>query len=178
MSLLWHTRKQTERKSQSSLPRSQVCFQESSDVETVLSGDASRGSHHRGASLKVEQAHLLYEERVWRTANMKRDRSYRMLVLGRIALSLSLSLSMRVPNPSPALERNCAPMGPDILSSTGAGVWRKASRVRYFRNPCDRDPPTRNFKNFKFFKNPLKVLNVYIWGKSVYFWGTNIYFWG
>ena len=33
--------------------------------------------------------------------------------------------------------------------------------VRYFRNPCDRDPPTGNFKNFKFFKNSLKILNVY-----------------
>ena len=34
--------------------------------------------------------------------------------------------SMRLPDPSPALDRNCAPMGPEILSSTGAGVWRKA----------------------------------------------------
>ena len=33
---------------------------------------------------------------------------------------------MRVPNPSPVLVNNPAPMGPDILSSTGAGVWRKA----------------------------------------------------
>ena len=51
-------------------------------------------------------------------------------------------------------------------------------RVRYFRNPCDRDPPTRNFKNFKFFKNSLKILNVYFWGTSVYFGGTSVYFWG
>ena len=43
---------------------------------------------------------------------------------------------------------------------------------RYFRNPCDRDPPTRNFKNFKFFKNSLKILNVYFWGTNVYFGGT------
>ena len=36
-------------------------------------------------------------------------------------------------------------------------VW-----LRYFRNPCDRDPPTRNFKTLiKFFKNSLKTLNVY-----------------
>ena len=35
-------------------------------------------------------------------------------------------LSMRVPNPSPVLDKNCAPMGPDISSSAGAGVWRKA----------------------------------------------------
>ena len=36
------------------------------------------------------------------------------------------ALSMRVPNPSPVLDKNPAPMGPEILSSTGAGVWRKA----------------------------------------------------
>ena len=37
-------------------------------------------------------------------------------------------------------------------------LWLK---LRYFRNPCDRDAPTGNFKNFKFFKNSLKILNVY-----------------
>ena len=50
--------------------------------------------------------------------------------------------------------------------------------VRYFRNPCDRDPPTENFKNFKFLENSLKILNVYFWGKNVYFWVRNVYFWG
>ena len=30
------------------------------------------------------------------------------------------------PDPSPVLDKNRAPMGPEILSSTGAGVWRKA----------------------------------------------------
>ena len=44
-----------------------------------------------------------------------------------------------------------------------------ATDVRYFRNHCDRDPPTRDFKNFKFFKNSLKLLNVYFWGKKVTF---------
>ena len=44
-------------------------------------------------------------------------------------LSLSLSLSMRAPNPSPALDKNPASMGPGILSSTGAGVWRKAPKA-------------------------------------------------
>ena len=43
-------------------------------------------------------------------------------------------------------------------------------RVRYFRNPCDRDPLTGNFKKFKFFKNLQKLLNVYFWGTNVYFW--------
>ena len=33
---------------------------------------------------------------------------------------------MRLPDPSPVLDKNRAPMGPEILSSTGAGVWRKA----------------------------------------------------
>ena len=33
---------------------------------------------------------------------------------------------MRLPDPSPALDKNRAPMGPEVLSSTGAGVWRKA----------------------------------------------------
>ena len=33
---------------------------------------------------------------------------------------------MRLPDPSPVLDKNRAPMGPEILSGTGAGVWRKA----------------------------------------------------
>ena len=33
---------------------------------------------------------------------------------------------MRLPDPSPVLGTNRAPMGPEILSNTGAGVWRKA----------------------------------------------------
>ena len=33
---------------------------------------------------------------------------------------------MRLPDPSPVLDKNLAPMGPEILSSTGAGVWGKA----------------------------------------------------
>ena len=36
---------------------------------------------------------------------------------------------MRLPDPSPVLDKNCAPMGPEILSSTGARVWRKAPMV-------------------------------------------------
>ena len=40
--------------------------------------------------------------------------------------SLSLSLSKRFPDPSPVLDKNRAPMGPEILSSTGAGVCTKA----------------------------------------------------
>ena len=42
-------------------------------------------------------------------------------------------LSMRVPDPSPALDKNCAPIGPEILSGTGAGVWGKAPK--YFQTP-------------------------------------------
>ena len=33
---------------------------------------------------------------------------------------------MQMPNPSPTLDKNLASMGPGILSSIGAGVWRKA----------------------------------------------------
>ena len=45
-------------------------------------------------------------------------------VLERIALSLSLSMRLR--SPSPVLDGNRAPMGPAILSITGARIWRKA----------------------------------------------------
>ena len=47
-----------------------------------------------------------------------------------------------------------------------------------FKTPVTVTPPTRNFKNLKFLKNSLKILNVYFWGTSVYFWGTSVYFWG
>ena len=40
----------------------------------------------------------------------------------------SCALSMRVPNPSPALDKIRALVGPEILSSTVAGVWRKAPK--------------------------------------------------
>ena len=45
------------------------------------------------------------------------------------------------------------------------GFW-----VGYFCSPCDRDPPTENFKNFTFFKNALKELSVYFWGDNAYFY--------
>ena len=47
-----------------------------------------------------------------------------------------------------------------------------------FETPVTVTPQQENFKNFKFFKNSLKRLNVYFWGTNVYFWGTNVYFWG
>ena len=56
--------------------------------------------------------------------------------------------------------------------------------VRYFRSPCDRDPPTGNFKNFKLFKNSLKYLTftfgerTFNFGEKYYFWGNNVYFGG
>ena len=34
--------------------------------------------------------------------------------------------SARLPDPSSLLDKNRAPMGPEILYNTGAGVWRKA----------------------------------------------------
>ena len=36
---------------------------------------------------------------------------------------------MRLSDPSPVLDKNRAPMGPEILSSTGAGVWRRPPMV-------------------------------------------------
>ena len=36
------------------------------------------------------------------------------------------ALPMKVPNPSPGLDKDCTPMGPEMLSNTGSGVWRKA----------------------------------------------------
>ena len=40
--------------------------------------------------------------------------------------ALSLSLSMRFPDRSPVPDKNRAPIAPEILSSNGAGAWRKA----------------------------------------------------
>ena len=37
------------------------------------------------------------------------------------------TLSIRFPDASPVLDKNRAPMGPDILSSTGAVACRKAA---------------------------------------------------
>ena len=49
---------------------------------------------------------------------------------------------MRLPDSSPILDKNRAPMGPEILSSTGAGVWRKAptafSFIQCCTSVCDR----------------------------------------
>ena len=39
------------------------------------------------------------------------------------------ALSVRFPDPSPVLDKNRAPKGPEILSSTGAGVWKKAPKA-------------------------------------------------
>ena len=47
---------------------------------------------------------------------------YPVPVLGRIALSLRGCQA-------PALDKNRAPMGPEILSSTGTAVWRKAPKA-------------------------------------------------
>ena len=42
------------------------------------------------------------------------------------------ALSMRLSRPSPVLDKNSAPLGPkgaEMLSSTEAGVWRKAPKA-------------------------------------------------
>ena len=46
---------------------------------------------------------------------------------------------MRLPDPSPVLDKNRAPMGPEILSSTGAGsgerlLWHFQTPVLYWIN--------------------------------------------
>ena len=38
-------------------------------------------------------------------------------------------MSLRVPNSSSVLDKNSAPMGPEFLSSTGAGASRKAPKA-------------------------------------------------
>ena len=40
---------------------------------------------------------------------------------------------------------------------------------------CDRDPPTGNLKNSKFFKNSLKILNVYLGGESTFTFGERTF---
>ena len=45
----------------------------------------------------------------------------------------SIALSIRMPKPSPLLDKNRAPIGPEILSNAGTGVWRKAPR--HFQTP-------------------------------------------
>ena len=39
------------------------------------------------------------------------------------------TLYTRLSNPSPVLDKNRAPIGPKILSSTGAGFWRKGPKA-------------------------------------------------
>ena len=56
------------------------------------------------------------------------------------------------------------------LQTQPASRTDRASCVRHFRNPCDRDPPTGNFKNPKFFKNTLKILDVYF-GERAFIFG-------
>ena len=47
-----------------------------------------------------------------------------------------------------------------------------------FLKPSDRDHPTENFQNCKFFQNSLNILHVYFWGDNVYVWGDDAYFEG
>ena len=52
---------------------------------------------------------------------------------------------------------------------------KKAPSLDIIETPCDRAPPTENFKNSRFFQNSLKILNVYFWGDKVYFGGNKAY---
>ena len=67
---------------------------------------------------------------------------------------------MRLPDPSPVLDKNRAPMGPEVLSSTGAGVWEKGSygisRLQFctgYISVCENKVritnPNRNLSMFK-----------------------------
>ena len=77
--------------------------------------------------LKQELSTL--ETSAWRNRLWETD-FYPVPVLGRFALSLSLSLSMRFPDRSPVLEKKKrSPMGPEILSNTGAGICKKAPKA-------------------------------------------------
>ena len=63
---------------------------------------------------------------------------------------------------------------------------RQGLALDIFEAPVTVTPPTGNFKNFKFFKNSLKIKNVYFLGEerlllgmlNVYFGGNNVYFGG
>ena len=59
------------------------------------------------------------------------------------------------------------------------GVWfGDPDCLRYFRNPCGRDPPTRNFKKLNSSKIPLKYLTFTFGERTFTFGGTNVHFWG
>ena len=58
---------------------------------------------------------------------------------------------------------------------TVSRLERQFATLYLFHAPT-RDPPTRNLTNFKFFRNPLKILNVYFRGDNVYFRGNTVYF--
>ena len=62
------------------------------------------------------------------------------------------------------------------ICTPSLGTW--ALWLRNFRNPCDRDPPTRNFKNFKFFKNSLKYLTFTFGERASTFGERASTFWG
>ena len=47
---------------------------------------------------------------------------------------------------------------------------RRSFCLRHFRNPCDRDLLTINFKNLKFFKNAKKYLT-FTFGKRTFTFG-------
>ena len=47
-----------------------------------------------------------------------------------------------------------------------------------FEAPVTVTPQHEISKTLNSSKIPLKILNVYFWGKNVYFWGTSVYFWG
>ena len=65
------------------------------------------------------------------SANLAAQRTVSMgdQFLSSVGTGENCAVSMSVPNPSPVLDKDRAPMGLDILSSTGARVWRKAPKA-------------------------------------------------
>ena len=82
---------------------------------------------------------------------------------------------MRLPDPSPVLDKNRAPMGPEILSSTGAGVWRKApmafpdsGSVDKFQSPS-KTPGSYFLARFQFLSTPIiGHSDFYSWSKRAH----------
>ena len=61
--------------------------------------------------------------------NYQKGQHLRDRLLSSAGTGKNCTLSIRFPDPSPVLDKNRAPMGPEILSSTGAGVCRKAPKA-------------------------------------------------
>ena len=87
------------------------------DVHWMRTSERSSASHPRQE--RERRSNVLRGCRIDQLQNVKTlgDR-----FLSSAGAEKTCALPMRLPNPSPVLDKNRAPMGPDILSSTGAAV--------------------------------------------------------